>query len=57
VILESAYDLFVRPVPVINGMITASERPGHGLAFRPEFCPNAGSEAVPGRRNRITRLG
>jgi hypothetical protein len=33
VILESAYDLFVRPVPVINGMITASEWRGHGLAF------------------------
>jgi hypothetical protein len=39
VILESAYDLFVRPVPVINCMITASERPGHGLAFRPEILP------------------
>jgi len=23
-------------VPVVNGMITAPERPGHGLAFRPE---------------------
>ena len=30
-------DLFVDPVPVINGMITAPERPGHGLAFRPEI--------------------
>jgi L-alanine-DL-glutamate epimerase-like enolase superfamily enzyme len=23
-------------VPVVNGMITAPERPGHGLAFKPE---------------------
>jgi len=30
-------DLFVDPVPVIAGMITAPERPGHGLAFRPEI--------------------
>jgi L-alanine-DL-glutamate epimerase-like enolase superfamily enzyme len=30
-------DLFVDPVPVIKGMITAPERPGHGLAFRPEI--------------------
>src|SRR6266852_3532671 len=30
-------DLFVDPVPVVNGMITAPERPGHGLAFRPEI--------------------
>ena len=29
-------DLWVDPVPVIDGMITAPERPGHGLAFRPE---------------------
>ena len=32
-----AEDLFVDPVPVINGMITAPERPGHGLAFKPEI--------------------
>jgi hypothetical protein len=25
------------PVPVIDGIITAPERPGHGLAFRPEI--------------------
>ena len=30
-------DLFVDPVPVVNGMITAPERPGHGLAFKPEI--------------------
>ncbi|HEX4409649.1 MAG TPA: mandelate racemase/muconate lactonizing enzyme family protein [Xanthobacteraceae bacterium] len=30
-------DLWVEPVPVVNGMITAPERPGHGLAFRPEI--------------------
>jgi L-alanine-DL-glutamate epimerase-like enolase superfamily enzyme len=24
-------------VPVKNGMITAPERPGHGLAFKPEI--------------------
>jgi L-alanine-DL-glutamate epimerase-like enolase superfamily enzyme len=29
-------DLWVEPVPVVNGMIRAPERPGHGLAFRPE---------------------
>jgi hypothetical protein len=29
-------DLWVDPVPVVDGMITAPERPGHGLAFRPE---------------------
>jgi L-alanine-DL-glutamate epimerase-like enolase superfamily enzyme len=32
-----ANDLFVDPVPVVNGMITAPERPGHGLAFKPEI--------------------
>ena len=32
-----AEDLFVDPVPVKNGMITAPERPGHGLAFKPEI--------------------
>ena len=30
-------DLFVDPVPITNGMITAPERPGHGLAFKPEI--------------------
>ncbi len=30
-------DLFVDPVPVIDGVITAPERPGHGLAFKPEI--------------------
>jgi L-alanine-DL-glutamate epimerase-like enolase superfamily enzyme len=30
-------DLFVAPVPVVNGTITAPERPGHGLAFKPEI--------------------
>jgi L-alanine-DL-glutamate epimerase-like enolase superfamily enzyme len=29
-------DLWVEPVPVVNGMITVPERPGHGLAFKPE---------------------
>jgi len=29
-------DIWVDPVPVVNGMITAPERPGHGLAFKPE---------------------
>ncbi|CAA9243031.1 MAG: hypothetical protein AVDCRST_MAG04-1717 [uncultured Acetobacteraceae bacterium] len=29
-------DLWVDPVPVVDGMITAPERPGHGLAFKPE---------------------
>jgi L-alanine-DL-glutamate epimerase-like enolase superfamily enzyme len=29
-------DLWVEPVPVKNGMIAAPERPGHGLAFKPE---------------------
>ena len=32
-----ADDLWVDPVPVVNGMITAPERPGHGLAFKPEI--------------------
>jgi L-alanine-DL-glutamate epimerase-like enolase superfamily enzyme len=32
-----AEDLWVDPVPVANGFITAPERPGHGLAFRPEI--------------------
>jgi L-alanine-DL-glutamate epimerase-like enolase superfamily enzyme len=30
-------DLWVDPVPVVDGMITAPERPGHGLAFKPEI--------------------
>ena len=30
-------DLWVEPVPVVKGTITAPERPGHGLAFRPEI--------------------
>ena len=29
-------DLWVEPVPVVDGMIAAPERPGHGLAFKPE---------------------
>jgi L-alanine-DL-glutamate epimerase-like enolase superfamily enzyme len=32
-----SHDLFVDPVPVVNGMITVPERPGHGLAFKPEL--------------------
>ena len=30
-------DLFVDPVPIKDGMITVPERPGHGLAFKPEI--------------------
>lgn len=30
-------DLWVDPVKVTNGVITAPERPGHGLAFKPEI--------------------
>jgi L-alanine-DL-glutamate epimerase-like enolase superfamily enzyme len=30
-------DLWIEPVPVINGTITAPERPGHGLVFKPEI--------------------
>jgi L-alanine-DL-glutamate epimerase-like enolase superfamily enzyme len=30
-------DLWVDPVPVVDGMITVPERPGHGLAFKPEI--------------------
>jgi L-alanine-DL-glutamate epimerase-like enolase superfamily enzyme len=30
-------DMFVDPVPIKDGMITAPERPGHGLAFKPEI--------------------
>jgi len=32
-----ADDIWVEPVPVVNGVITAPERPGHGLAFKPEI--------------------
>ena len=32
-----ANDLFVEAPKVIKGMITAPERPGHGLAFKPEI--------------------
>jgi L-alanine-DL-glutamate epimerase-like enolase superfamily enzyme len=30
-------DLWVEPVPVVNGTIAAPEQPGHGLAFKPEI--------------------
>ncbi len=30
-------DLWVDPIPVVKGTITAPERPGHGLAFKPEI--------------------
>ena len=30
-------DLWIEPVPVVSGTITAPERPGHGLAFKPEI--------------------
>ena len=30
-------DLWVDPPAIANGMITAPERPGHGLAFKPEM--------------------
>ena len=30
-------DLWIDPVPVMKGIITAPERPGHGLAFKPEI--------------------
>jgi len=30
-------DLWIDPVPVVSGMITTPERPGHGLAFKPEI--------------------
>ena len=30
-------DIWIDPVPVKNGMIAAPERPGHGLAFKPEI--------------------
>ena len=34
--MELLDDLWVDPVPVVDGMMTAPERPGHGLAFKPE---------------------
>ena len=30
-------DLWVDPPAISGGMITAPERPGHGLAFKPEM--------------------
>jgi L-alanine-DL-glutamate epimerase-like enolase superfamily enzyme len=30
-------DVWIEPVPVKDGMITAPERPGHGMAFKPEI--------------------
>ena len=41
-----ADDLFVDPVPVKNGMITAPERPGHGLAFKPEILRDCAVRAA-----------
>ena len=32
-----ADDVWVDSVPVVKGIVTAPERPGHGLAFRPEI--------------------
>ena len=32
-----AEDLWIDPVPVVNGSIAAPERPGHGLAIRLEI--------------------
>jgi len=29
--------LWIEPVPVVNGTITVPERPGYGLAFKPEI--------------------
>jgi L-alanine-DL-glutamate epimerase-like enolase superfamily enzyme len=37
-------DLWVDPVPVVNGLITAPERPGHGLAFKPEILRDCAVE-------------
>jgi L-alanine-DL-glutamate epimerase-like enolase superfamily enzyme len=39
-----ADDLWVDPVPVVNGMITAPERPGHGLAFKSEILRDCAVE-------------
>jgi L-alanine-DL-glutamate epimerase-like enolase superfamily enzyme len=33
-------DLFVDSVPVVDGVITVPERPGHGLSFKPEILRN-----------------
>ena len=44
-------DLWVDPVPVENGMITAPERPGHGLAFKPEVL-----RVVPGSGPSTSRI-
>lgn len=35
--MRLSWDLWVDPFPVENGVITAPERPGHGLAFKPEI--------------------
>jgi L-alanine-DL-glutamate epimerase-like enolase superfamily enzyme len=35
-----ADDIWVEPVPVVDGIITAPERPGHGLAFKPDILRN-----------------
>jgi L-alanine-DL-glutamate epimerase-like enolase superfamily enzyme len=40
-----ADDLWVDPVPVVNGMITVPERPGHGLAFKPEILRDYAAKA------------
>ena len=40
-------DLWVDPVPVVNGMITAPERPGHGLAFKPEILEGLQGRLMP----------
>jgi L-alanine-DL-glutamate epimerase-like enolase superfamily enzyme len=32
-----ADDIWVDPVPVVKGIVTAPERPGHGLAFKSEI--------------------
>ena len=35
--MRLSFDLWVEPVPVANGAIVVPERPGHGLAFKPEI--------------------
>ena len=40
-----ADDLWIDPVPVANGFITAPERPGHGLAFKPEILRDCAVKA------------
>jgi hypothetical protein len=37
-------DLWIDLVPVVNGMITAPERSGHGLAFKPEILRDCAVE-------------